>query len=589
MANQIRTMQGTMVGISKGVTGMGNTKLHSKGFTLIASLLMLLLLSGIAIGLMMKVNTEGKVGSADLQNNGSFHAAEGGIEKMAADLNAVFQNAQAPTAAEICGLSGPPLGSTANEPAITGVTWTQYSVMPGNAQATVCPTQAAFLQMEKNNWNQIISGPEQGLWAQIVPVNMLATAAMPGGQEVSMSRTAQVALIPVFQFGVFCDSDCGFFDSPNLTFAGRVHTNSDLYLGVSSCCTLTFNNKLEAYGNIVTQVLPNGLSTSTYSDTGNVYIPTTVGGCIPNTSTNCVLKPANGNGQYGDGSVTGAGSTTPQTGSAYNGSHWSTFSTNSSNYMIIKGNYGSTTSVGTGAKKLSMPFVNGTTFPYQIIRRPMSADSVALSQSREYNMAQIHVLLSDDPADLPGGASDTNNVRLANIPPNAAGSNYNLPYGIATSFPSTFPALAGGSTYNMYFAAASNAIPSNTCTLTYTTTIAISCPSDWPYPPAPWTATMQTHVGGGSDSDGTYPNCVLLCGFPDGSAANIGGPPPFISNNGATLAGSSTLSGTGTSNIVPPTLIPCPTATMLKGGTAYPPLAAAIPAACAAAHNGGRP
>ena len=48
---------------------------QSKGFTLIASLLMLLLLSGIAIGLMMMVNTEGKVGGTDLQNNVAYHAA----------------------------------------------------------------------------------------------------------------------------------------------------------------------------------------------------------------------------------------------------------------------------------------------------------------------------------------------------------------------------------------------------------------------------------------------------------------------------------------------------------------------------------
>lgn len=560
---------------------MKNAKPYSKGFTLIASLLMLLLLSGIAIGLMLMVNTEGKVGSTDLQNNGSFHAAEGGIEKMGADLNSVFQNAQAPTAAAICALSGPPLGSASNEPAIAGVTWTQYSVMPGSTQSTACPTQAAFLQMEKNNWNQIISGPEQGLWAQIVPVNMLATAQMPGGQEVSMSRTAQVALIPVFQFGVFCDGDCGFFDSPNLTFAGRVHTNSDLYLGVNSCCTLTFNNKLEAYGNVVTEVLPNGLSTSTYSDTGNVYIPTTVGGCIPNTSTNCALKPANGNSQYGDGSVTGAGSSGPQSGSAYNASNWNPFSKNSSNYMLINGNYGSTTTVGTGAKKLSMPFVNGTTFPYQIIRRTMSTDSVALSQSREYNMAQIHVLLSDDPADLPGGASDVNNIRLANVTANASGNGASYPYGVATSTGTTtgtatpLPAPAAGLSYTTYFATATNAIPTSICTGSYnksnTPTISINCLPDWPYPPAPWTPADMTNVGAGTDASG----CILLCPSSQTNAWSVTSTSgaisaPFISSSISAsiggMAGGSALNtvtnpGTyavGSSANTLPTFLPCP-------------------------------
>src|SRR5271165_754604 len=101
------TMRSEAMGIeTMGSNGMKSARLHTKGFTLIASLLMLLLLSGIAIGLMMMVNTEGKVGGTDLQNNIAYHAAEGGIEKMASDLTSTFQNAQAPTATEICNLGG---------------------------------------------------------------------------------------------------------------------------------------------------------------------------------------------------------------------------------------------------------------------------------------------------------------------------------------------------------------------------------------------------------------------------------------------------------------------------------------------------
>jgi Tfp pilus assembly protein PilX len=365
---------------------------RSQGFTLIASLLMLLMLSGIAIGLMMMVNTEGKVGGSDLQNNMAFHAAEGGIEKMYSDLSAVFQNVQSPSASQICGV-----GATANQPSMLGVTWTQYSVMPGTQQGSTCPSTLT------TTWGQISSGPNQGLWAQVIPVNMLATAQFPGGQEVSMTRTAQVALIPVFQFGVFCEGDCGFFDSPNLNFNGRVHTNADLYLGVSGCCTLTFHNRLTAFGNVVTEVLPNGLPStgSSWDDTGNVYIPTANNGCST-PLTNCVLKAANNNpasSPFGDGSLQGAGGNPPQ--SSYNGANWNTFSKTTTNKMLVNGNYGSVTNAGTGAKKLKMPFVSGTTFPFEIIRRAQSTDSTALTQSREEDLAQIHVLLSDDPAELP--------------------------------------------------------------------------------------------------------------------------------------------------------------------------------------------
>ncbi len=424
---------------------MKSARRHSRGFTLIATLLMMLLLSGIAIGLMMMVNTEGKVGATDMLNDVAFHSAEGGIEKMASDLSAVFQNAQSPTATQICGVSS-------MYPSMVGVTWKDYTVQPSSGCSATLKAQ----------WGQISAGPNQGLWAQIIPVNMLATAAMPGGQEVSMTRSAQVALIPVFQFGVFSEGDLGFFNSPNLTFAGRVHTNADLYLGVAGGNTLTFNSKMEVYGNVVTQVLPNGLSTSTYGDTGDVYIPTTPGGCSPNTSTNCVLKNTNGDGTYGQGSVTGAGSATAQS-TNYNGSNWNPFSKTSTNYMLINGNYGSTAYPGTGAKKLSMPFVSGTNFPFEIIRKPPTGESATsiLGESREYNLAQIHVLLVDDPAELPGGATDTNNVRLANV----GGTTPSNQYGISITSPVTPTGLAvlgSGSSYNMYFAAATDAIPDTT-------------------------------------------------------------------------------------------------------------------------------
>jgi len=195
---------------------------------------MLLLLSGISIGLMMMVNTEGKVGNADLKNNTAYHNAEGGVEQMTSDLAAMFQTMQAPLPSDICALS-------AHQPYITGVTWKDYQVQPSTGCTAALPKQ----------YGQISSGPNKDLWAQIIPVTMLATAAQAGGQEVSMMRTAQVALIPVFQFGVFCDGDCSFFSGPNFDFAGRVHTNGDLYPEVGPASNLWFHDKVTAYGNVV--------------------------------------------------------------------------------------------------------------------------------------------------------------------------------------------------------------------------------------------------------------------------------------------------------------------------------------------------
>jgi Tfp pilus assembly protein PilX len=513
-----KTMGSEAMGIdTKGSYGMKSARLHTtrrritrhtKGFTLIASLLMLLLLSGIAIGLLMMVNTEGRVGGTDLQNNLAFHAAEGGIEKMYSDLAAVFQNTQAPSASAICNV-----GLAANQPSMVGVTWTQYSATP---QGVTCP--ASSTTTVTSNWGPITSGPNTGLYAQIIPVNMLATASLMGGQEVSMVRQAQVALIPVFQFGVFCDADCSIFPGSPMTFAGAVHANGDFYPYTNGGSTLTFQSKISAFGNVIRTVLPNN-NPMAGDKTGTVYVPTANNSnACSTTTTNCTSMAQVGT-NYGDGSVTGDGSSAAQPTANVNGA-WAGFSNTTTHDMVINGNYyvtGATTPQGTGAKKLSMPFVGGGAQPYEILRRPVAGESATsqLGQSREYNMAQIHVLLSDNPADLPGGASDTNNVRLANVA-QTTGNTTVTAYGVtipAANYPTaTFGTPSGTNTYNLYFATASNAIPiPSTCPTPAGNPPTCTNGADWPYAPAAFAgeSASQGLQPSGAPSLWTYGNPTI--------------------------------------------------------------------------------
>src|SRR6202167_5978414 len=253
---------------------MPGAKFTSRGFTLIAALLLTLLLSGFAICLMMMVNTEQKVGSADLSNNYTYRAAEGAMEKMTSDLASTFQNIQAPTAAQICAVSNNP---PTWDPTITFTgTDGAYNVTPVTPGAP-SPCAPPLAQV----WGPIQSGPDAGLYAQIIPVTMNVTAQRAFGntETVSMTRTAEVALIPVFQFGVFCDGDCFFGRSPNLGFAGRVHTNGDLYLGVADGYNLVFGDKISAFGNVIREQMDNGVPSAGNDNGGTVMIPTTSGGC----------------------------------------------------------------------------------------------------------------------------------------------------------------------------------------------------------------------------------------------------------------------------------------------------------------------
>ena len=454
---------------------MRSTKLDSRGFTLIASLMLMLIMSGIAIGLLMMVNTEGKVGGQDTQNNLAFHAAEGGIEHMTSDLANMFQNIESPTPSEIEGLSAD--APTSN----TVMSYPLYTLTPATTTNPV--TGVVTLA---NSWGQIASGTYQGLYAQLLPVTLQVTASTSlfgsgtVGDEVNMSRTIEVALIPVFQFGVFSDSDLGFYSSPNLNFAGRVHTNGDLYLGVANGYTLTFHDQLSAWGNVIRQVLPNGLSASAFNDSGTVLIPYSTGGCDLPLQSACRSITAT------EGSVTGAGGDPPGSGPTTGPPSWQTISLGTSyfNGFLIDGDYGNTV-LGTGATDLTLPFVNGTTGtstgpqPFEIIRRPPAGESAtgALGASRLYNEAEIRVLLSDTPADLPGGVGDPNNIRLANV----IGGAY--PYGITASVPA-LPALADGGSYNTYFAAGTTAYPdTSTWTNALVSVVNPTLTPDWPYAP----------------------------------------------------------------------------------------------------------
>ena len=446
---------------------MPSAKFGSRGFTLIASLLLTLLLSGFAVALLIMVNTEQKVGAADLSNNYTYRAAEGAMEKMTSDLANTFQNIQAPTAAEICAVSNnPPTWDATVTFSGNGNVYNVVPVNPGAANPCTAPLNPV--------WGPIQSGPDAGLYAQIIPVTMNVTAQriLGNSETVSMTRTAEVALIPVFQFGVFSDSDLFFGRSPNLSFAGRVHTNGDLYLGVADCCNLVFGDKISAFGNVIREQMDNGVPSVGNNNGGTVMIPTQSGGCNAQLAN---LAGANPSPTCVDISTTALGATNGSVSLGHASGQvlaWYNVSENSYNQYIIDGNGspGPPPTDGpnsTGASDLILPFVNGTTFPYQIIRRPPPGEAVTslLGGSRLANEAQIRILLSDKENDLhlPGWNADlTQDVQLASMVP--ASEFVNTPGPFATTGGAQSGIIVNGSTYYFGESACGAGSVGNPCT-----------------------------------------------------------------------------------------------------------------------------
>jgi len=338
-------------------------KIREKGFALIGVLLFLVLLSAMAITLSYTVRTEKRIGGSDQEGNLAYYDAEAGMEKMTADLGALYEKTKSPQAQTIRDLGN-------DQPVLPDVRYKYIFNVVANADGT-----------PQSHVQTISAGDFAGLSAQIIPINLDVTATRTTGAQAHMTRDVEVAQIPVFQFGVFSDSDLSYFAGPDFDFGGRVHTNGDLYLAEGNGATLTFHDKITAHGEIIRATLVNGFPTSG-NYTGTVDLPKNQGGCPPPTACR-PLALTEGSLVGGKGSA-----------QSFNGSWDST----------IQNPFYPTT-LARHAAQLTLPFVNDGP-PIEIIREPLPGEDPAgnLGSSRLYSQAQIRVLFADTQADLPGGA-----------------------------------------------------------------------------------------------------------------------------------------------------------------------------------------
>ena len=347
---------------------------HSQGFVLIATLLMLFLLSGIAVGVMMMTTSEIHIGSNDKEGNMAYYAAESGMEKLTSDLGALYGYEQSPSPADIQALTN---ATNYPQSAMVGaVTYNETITIPLDANGNPVSTAST-----------ISSGPNQGLSALITPLTMNVNALRPSGAAANITRKIEVAQIPVFQFGIFSESSLSFNNGANFGFGGRIHTNGHLFLLPQSGGTSMLGAKTTVFGEIIRDQLQNGAPAGG-SFTGTPYQANATSGCdaaiaVPRaplgTETNCVnLTTASASWSGG----------IPPAGSA--NSSWISTSTVSFNGFI--GNNRST-----GVQQLTLPFTKGGGLPQDIIRRPYVGESAnaATGQSRMYNKANIRVILAD--------------------------------------------------------------------------------------------------------------------------------------------------------------------------------------------------
>jgi Tfp pilus assembly protein PilX len=346
------------------------------GVALLTTILLMLLMSSLLVGFILLINSGQKLSGINNDYGKAFYAAEAGMEKLTADLGTLFDQNYAPPTVQVNALENAP-------PTISGVTYTNADGTSGYTITSPNPVDA------NGNYTatvtQIQSGAYQGMTALATPYVMNVTARTTAGSEVKLQRTTQTVGIPMFQFGIFCDTDCSFFAGPNFNFGGRAHTNGNWWLASGS--SLTMSDRVTAYKDVILYTLENGHLTSN-GYTGVVNVDDGAG--------TRVLAPNQGSLTLGLGSP---GNTS-----------WPNISTGA-NYFAgnIRNGLGSSSpTLSTGATQLELGIVtlgSGTTQSIDVIRRPVVGESSSVTQERYFAQASMKILLSDNPQDITGGAN----------------------------------------------------------------------------------------------------------------------------------------------------------------------------------------
>ncbi len=333
-----------------------------RGVAIIAALLVLMLMMALTVGFTAVVMSDQRFRSIDRDRTQAFYGAQAGLEKMTADLGALFFANLAPTDAQVQALANTP------------------PVIPGISFANGDGSPAYGIQIKRSARPvSVSSGPYAGLQALVTQYTFDVTSRTLAGGEVHLKRDIQTAAIPVFQFGMFSDVDLSFFAGADFDFGGRVHTNGNLFL--ASSATLNLTDKVTAVKEVVRPFLSNSA---------------TIDMAPAHNGTVNVLKSQGSPGLYralapNEGSVVG------MPGSAANEPTWTNLSIGTYNANIRSGR--------TGAKPLNLPLLTvGGTNPDLVRRPPVNEDvsNPTLFAERYFSKVSLRILLSDKASDLTG-------------------------------------------------------------------------------------------------------------------------------------------------------------------------------------------
>ncbi len=434
---------------------------NESGMALLTVLLVMVLVSGLAAGMFAAVTMEQRSHAIDRDQTQVYSAAHGGLEKLTADLAALFLRDFSPDKNQLNALTG-----STRLPNIPGFEFTAPGGTAGSGYAiswTGSPTADPVPLAD----SMITAGPYSGLKGLLTRYDVTVTARSKGGSEVRLRRGLQTVAVPVFQFGVFSDSDLTFFGGDDFDFGGRVHTNGNLWLSEAATATLSFTDRITAYGDVNRRYLSNGLEAATYGMSGNVNILSAIGN--PSSARTLRYSPnessvTNNRGGFWTSDDAAAQTVCEALTPKQNAPCWITNSATTNTgtpswTTVSQTSYaGNLSNRHTGATVLRLPLVSQGAKPIDLIKRPLpgeAASGVVFGQ-RYFAMSALRILLSDRPEDITNLATVTSTAPVLldgdwlATPPAGYGPVDGNPAGahppVARSIGAAINTLAAGST-----------------------------------------------------------------------------------------------------------------------------------------------
>src|SRR6185436_12606007 len=236
----------------------GSRRHDESGMALITVFMVLMVASALMVGFFAAIVADQKENGIDRDQTQAYAAAHAGLEKLTSNLATLFTTDYSPSKAQIDAIvAKPPVIPGFSFAAPGGAAGSGY-VVSYKAETIPGPNFGNPLP-DDDKGTAITAGPYAGFKGIITRYPITVTARSTGGAEVRLRRELQTVAVPVFQFGVFSETDLTFYAGDDFNFGGRVQTNGNLFLSELSGKTLTLSDRVTAFKEVVRANFSNTL------------------------------------------------------------------------------------------------------------------------------------------------------------------------------------------------------------------------------------------------------------------------------------------------------------------------------------------